>query len=612
MARMVCLWLPNWPLQRLRHERPELKDRPVVLFSNTGHRGPRVVAWSDATSKHKVLASGVASAPRCSANSTKDRGADAAPLACLTPGMPLAEAEALLAGRDVPAHIEQHDPAADVAGLRELARTCNSFSPLFGIEAAESPECVLLDVTGCEHLFGGEQNLVAALTRDFQQRGFQVRAALAPTIGAAWAAAHYRSPTPCGSVDSRTNPNQPGHKGLGYESLEETLAPLPVTALRLPIKIVETLRELGLHRIGQLRALPRESLPSRFGSELLHRLDQAFGNVPELLIPERPAEPIAVTWVTDEPLTDRESLRFICRELIDELIGRLKPRREGARQLLCQVKGTAARPVEMLVSLVSPSDATKHLLELLGLQIDRADLPEGISFVRLEATSIESLATWQRDLFGLEADTDTHREVSSLLDRLSNRLGATAVAHAALVPDAQPELSVRYKPCDTIGSQASGAASAPRLFAARTPTGGLTPNGTRFVSGTALAAGSSPVIVDSELPVASAIPLKVSTEGLTPPRSPICWQARPLRLFAPPQRIEATTAGPEGAPMRFHWERREYRVIRSWGPERIETGWWRDQSICRDYFRVETQTGQHFWLFRSFEQAAWFIHGAFD
>ena len=42
MARMVCLWLPNWPLQRLRHERPELKSRPVVLFSNTGNRGPRV------------------------------------------------------------------------------------------------------------------------------------------------------------------------------------------------------------------------------------------------------------------------------------------------------------------------------------------------------------------------------------------------------------------------------------------------------------------------------------------------------------------------------------------------------------------------------------------
>ena len=609
MARMVCLWLPNWPLQRLRHERPELKTRPVVLFSNTGNRGPRVVAWSDAIqgscvqnsklagaalgSKHELLASGAASAPRWSATSTKDRGADAAPLAFLTCGMPLAEAEALLAGRDVPAHIEQHDPAADIAGLRELARTCNTFSPLFGIEEAESPECVLLDVTGCEHLFGGEQNLVDALTRDFQQRGFQVQAALAPTIGAAWAAAHcfaspHHQPMECKTAFARGQ--APQNSKLAEPSvgstqdiappilnfavpdpclvnLEEMLAPLPITALRLPIKIIETLRELGLHRIGQLRALPRESLPSRFGSELLKRLDQAFGDAPELLVAERPAEPIAVTWVTDEPLTDRESLRFICRELIDELIGRLKPRREGVRQLLCQVKGVAARPVEMLVSLVSPSDATKHLLELLGLQIDRADLPEGISFVRLEATSIESLATRQRDLFGLEADSDTHREVSSLLDRLSNRLGATAVAHAALVPDAQPEMSVRHEP---VAHQPQGASP-----------------------------GSEFNIRRRSQPDASEFRLMKHS-------------ARPLRLFAPPQHIEATTAGPEGAPMHFRWDRRDHRVIRSWGPERIETGWWREQSICRDYFRVETQTGQHFWLFRCFELATWFIHGAFD
>ena len=35
-------------------------------------------------------------------------------------------------------------------------------------------------------------------------------------------------------------------------------------------------------------------------------------------------------------------------------------------------------------------------------------------------------------------------------------------------------------------------------------------------------------------------------------------------------------AGPEDAPMHFRWDRRDHRVIRSWGPERIEIGWWRD------------------------------------
>ena len=31
MALMVCVWLPIWAVQRLRHERPELRSRPVVL-----------------------------------------------------------------------------------------------------------------------------------------------------------------------------------------------------------------------------------------------------------------------------------------------------------------------------------------------------------------------------------------------------------------------------------------------------------------------------------------------------------------------------------------------------------------------------------------------------
>ena len=75
MARMVCVWLPNWAVQRLRHERPELRGRPVVLFANDGNCGPRVAAW---------------------ARSEAQRGNGEG----IKIGMPVAEAEALLAGCD--------------------------------------------------------------------------------------------------------------------------------------------------------------------------------------------------------------------------------------------------------------------------------------------------------------------------------------------------------------------------------------------------------------------------------------------------------------------------------------------------------------------------------
>jgi protein ImuB len=56
---------------------------------------------------------------------------------------------------------------------------------------------------------------------------------------------------------------------------------------------------------------------------------------------------------------------------------------------------------------------------------------------------------------------------------------------------------------------------------------------------------------------------------------------------------------------------REHRVHRAWGPERIETGWWRKGLICRDYFRVETTEGRRFWLFRH-AGGQWYLHGFFD
>jgi protein ImuB len=52
-------------------------------------------------------------------------------------------------------------------------------------------------------------------------------------------------------------------------------------------------------------------------------------------------------------------------------------------------------------------------------------------------------------------------------------------------------------------------------------------------------------------------------------------------------------------------------VARHWGPERIETGWWRGPSVRRDYYRIETDEGRRFWLFRELTNRRWFLHGAY-
>jgi protein ImuB len=85
-----------------------------------------------------------------------------------------------------------------------------------------------------------------------------------------------------------------------------------------------------------------------------------------------------------------------------------------------------------------------------------------------------------------------------------------------------------------------------------------------------------------------------------------------LRFLPQPVALATISVMPDGPPFCFRLRGREHRIARCWGPERIETGWWRGRPIARDYYRVETTTGQRFWLFRSLEEGRWFLQGNFE
>ena len=69
---------------------------------------------------------------------------------------------------------------------------------------------------------------------------------------------------------------------------------------------------------------------------------------------------------------------------------------------------------------------------------------------------------------------------------------------------------------------------------------------------------------------------------------------------------------PDGPPQMFRFRGEVQRIAWHWGPERIETGWWRGTSVQRDYYRVETETGLRYWLFRERTgPRKWHLQGAF-
>jgi len=59
------------------------------------------------------------------------------------------------------------------------------------------------------------------------------------------------------------------------------------------------------------------------------------------------------------------------------------------------------------------------------------------------------------------------------------------------------------------------------------------------------------------------------------------------------------------------WQGRGMLIRACEGPERIETGWWSGEAARRDYYRVETETGARYWIFRDLAASTWFLHGLF-
>jgi protein ImuB len=99
--------------------------------------------------------------------------------------------------------------------LTGLAEWFLRYTPLVQLDP---PDGLLLDVTGCTHLKGGEKAYLQEIVSRLKTIGYDVRPAIADTIGAAWGVAR------CATS---------GSSYLGGEH-RNALMPLPPSALRLP------------------------------------------------------------------------------------------------------------------------------------------------------------------------------------------------------------------------------------------------------------------------------------------------------------------------------------------------------------------------------------------
>jgi protein ImuB len=585
VPRILTIWVPRWPVQRRLVERPELRRVPVFVCRRERRGLMTVVSWAWA-------------------EPPSDRGRDGR-RPRITPGMPLAEAMAVLAMTHGSrachaAVVEPDDPVADRDALERLARWCRRFSPTVGLEQPSgdvAAECIQIDVTGTAGFFEGEWPLVRTAAWTLTARGLHARTAIADTPAASWAAAHYTDLVGVrgGVTEDRRSawprPRRqrfavvpPGAQRLASGD-DAVLAGLPAEALRLDAAALGLLREVGIETIGGLLRLSAKSIATRFPPLVARRLAEFSGSRAEPLAAPGGEELPQAAHAFDFPLAARDAIRAALDAVIEGLVAAcvtpLAARGQGVLALqvrLERVNGLLffeSTPIVIDVGLFRASAAVRHLTDLVRLRLDRVRIAGEIGAVAVEVVAAGPVDCRQRSLFAVDQRADGAADVGMLLDRLAGRLGRGAVFEPRPVADAQPEHAWIAAPPGSrsaVGGVAGGARERPARDRVRRD---------------------------------GAVAIPQAAAG----RRPIWMPPKPVRLD--PLQAGLVAVAPDGPPVRFRLGDEVHDVAQSHGPERIETAWWRGATVRRDYFIVETRSGARFWVFRRLRDGVWFLHGVF-
>ncbi len=547
--RILSVWFPRLGAERLLRRDPPPEDVPFAVVRETGQM--------------QVLSS----------------LSESAQAAGLTVGQPLRDAHAMC-GQLV---TRLQNPQAEAAFLRTLTRWAGQFSPWV---ASEEPDALLLDITGCTHLFGGEVALVQEVVSASESLGLTARCGMADTVGAAWALARYAGMRPGtqrsgdaidqearatrsraakrrhwergGAAPAQMTPEAGNLPCIAAPGKAYTvLSPLPVAALRIDPELVADLGRVGLRTVGDLLGQPRAPLARRYGRGLILRMDQAIGSAPEPVSPAAPLPRFATRLTLPEPIGLTEDMHAALDRLVPRLCDMLRRKGRGARRVRLEAYRVDHTMQWIEAGLARAADVPDRIRPLLAHRIDEIDAGFGIEMLRLEAVQTEA-TTAQHKTGHMEAASAARKRheqgtaVEDLIGRIGGRLGMDALTRRHPVSSHIPEKTAQVL---------AAAWSEPAESWPAPPT----------------------------------------------PRPFLLWRPEPVHAPETP-RLAA----------QFRWRGRTHELAEARGPERIAPEWWLDEpdwrNGVRDYWQVITQTGERLWLFYAHgaaKSAGWFCHGRF-
>ncbi|HEY5641852.1 MAG TPA: DNA polymerase Y family protein [Woeseiaceae bacterium] len=421
--------------------------------------------------------------------------------------------------------LEERSPLREQQVLERLAARLERFSSFVSIAG---PDVLLLEIAGSLRLFGGLRALRAAISGELRQLGFSASSAIAPTpLAATWLA----------RAGQRVCIRDTGN-------LATALRRLPLTCLEWPAGLCESLKGMGVTRVGECLRLPREGFARRFGAERLLDLDRALGRLPDPRNAWRAPERFCADYEMTEEQSDRELLLNICRDLLLSHERFLLARQLGTQRLCFSFFHLRGVATELRLGCARAERSAERWFELLDIRFEKLVLPEAVIAVRLRSGMAEALATESAHLALHEAHgARTARfSVTQLAEKLIARIGDQSVHALAMVAEHRPQYAWRTRSLMADWSSSSLCAIPPIV-------------------------------------------------------------RRPLWMLPEPAPLSADGAYPLHQGCRL-------RLLD--GPERLETGWWDEDGISRDYYTAVNPAGMHLWVFRNRARSSpWYLHGYF-
>lgn len=445
------------------------------------------------------------------------------------------------------------DPLRDAEALQTVAHALLAFTPTV---VPAPPDGLLAEVQASLRCFGGPVRLWQRMADALAPLGHQVQRAQAPTaLGALLLARAGDEPDP---------PSQLTRSPLcsaepAWDTLHQRLLRLPAAWFAPDAAAFAQFEAMGLRTVADLRRQPRAGLARRFGPELLVMLDRAWGSAPD------PLEPI-------EP-----PLRFHSH-------AELWARADNTDALLAGAQVLLARLLAWAQARHARVQSFQLLLHHESRLRANSQGEAGVHVSRLEITLAEPTG-------------DARHLHAVLRERLAREPLAAPVLSLSLVCDAPvlgPPPNGELFPSQA--GQREGLLRLVERLQARL--------GPEAVHRLAVHADHRPERATLRQSFTTLDRLPAATP---PPAAPFTRLTRPAWLLPQPQPLPERDARPWLAGEPLH-------LIA--GPERIETGWWDGDLVCRDYFIAQTAAGPLLWIYRlrpapPAGEPGWFLHGRF-